>query len=78
VWAQAAGERPGRKQTFTSALVEHGVELEPYQHAKFAKGFREISRGLAPTFPETHPCRESTGETSQHLPPRLEPTEDGS
>lgn len=42
-WTQASGERPGRKQTFSSALGDHGVVLEIYQGVKFAKDLGEVS-----------------------------------
>jgi putative DNA primase/helicase len=58
-WAAAANERPGRKQDFALALVEHGLELETYQGAKFVRGrdlisnppSREVSLGLDVTMP---------------------------
>jgi len=37
-WANAAGERPGRKQDFSAALEEHGVELEKRQGVRLARG----------------------------------------
>lgn len=78
-WSEASGEKPGRKQDFTIGLEEHGVELETYQGARFARHLisREVSLGLVRT-----PSRESLyeklpGETSRDLTKGLRTWPDG-
>jgi putative DNA primase/helicase len=39
-WAEVAREAPGRKQDFSAALEEHGVELEKRQGIRLARGIR--------------------------------------
>jgi hypothetical protein len=43
-WCDYSGDRPGRQQDFTAALEDHGLEVEEYQHAKYALGLglREV------------------------------------
>lgn len=48
-WTGAAGEAPGRKQDFSAALEEHGIELERISGTRLARGIvlcvgsREVS-----------------------------------
>jgi hypothetical protein len=46
-WCDEAGERPGRTQDFAAALDEHGIEVETYQNARYARGLalRDDERG---------------------------------
>jgi putative DNA primase/helicase len=41
-WCEATGERPGRMQSFSAALEEHGTLLESYQGKRYARNL--ISR----------------------------------
>ncbi|MHB8322989.1 MAG: DNA primase family protein [Candidatus Dormibacteria bacterium] len=69
-WSEAAGERPGRKQEFSTALADHGFEIETYQGARFAKGLREVSLGLNPTYSREHDFKTYRVETSRDLTAR--------
>ena len=73
-WCEATGERPGRQQSFTGALADHGVELEVYRHQRYARNL--ISRGASGDLIRTssrEPLYEKfTGEAPRGSP--LEPT----
>ena len=46
-WCEQSGERPGRMQDFTAALVEHDLEVDTYQNARHVRdlGLRHVGEG---------------------------------
>lgn len=68
-WSETAGERPGRKQDFSTALEEHGVVLESLQGARFARNLisREVSLGLNAQLSHEQRFEKSCTETSPDL-----------
>ena len=70
-WCESTGERPGRQQSFTSALDDHGVELEVYRHQRYARNV--ISGGGSGSLVRT-PSRESLYEKlPDEVPPGSPP-----
>jgi len=78
-WCDATGERPGRQQSFTSALDDHGVDLEVYHHQRYARNL--ISKGgsgdLVRTPSHESLFRKSTDEAPLGSPPRATTWPDG-
>jgi putative DNA primase/helicase len=59
-WCEQAGERPGRQQTFSLALEDHGVELESYEKTRLARGIG-LSLGAPGASSGDFPISTSTG-----------------
>jgi len=74
LWCEEAGQRPGRKQDFSEALENHGVELETYQNRRFARGIGllvrsgEVSSQPSPRSTSTGTLWTRPDETSREDP----------
>jgi putative DNA primase/helicase len=65
-WSEASGERPGRKQDFSAALESHGIELETYNHQRYARDLISAGGygGLIRTSSRGNDIEKFTDETS--------------
>ncbi len=73
-WCEQSGEKPGRKQDFTAAIEEHGVDIETYQGGRWTRGIGILVRS-GEISPRTSSISTST-ETLGTRPHETSPIQD--